>query len=121
MLQLLIPLIVGVLAPKAPAWVLGLLSDGIPAIFEIVETLQETDLVGAEKLELATRETGDALDEALDSIPAWSAIDEDRRDIIIEGLVELVVFIAIDAGGVDRPRKVRRDFRKMWRDAAGSR
>lgn len=119
MLQALIPIIVRALAPKAPEWVLGLLVDGIPAIFDIVSTLQETDLQGAEKFELATREVAEAFDEALDGVPAWSGISEKRRDRIIGGLVELVVFIAIDAGGVKSPRKTRRDFRKLWRDAAG--
>lgn len=118
MLQLLLPLIVKALAPKAPAWVQGLLIDGIPAIFEIVETLQETELQGAEKFDLAIREAATELDEALDGVPAWSDISEERRDAIIGGLVELVVFIAVDAGGIDRPRKTRRDFRKLWRDAA---
>jgi hypothetical protein len=118
MIQLLLPILVRALAPKAPEWVAGLLVDGIPAIFEIVETLQETDLQGAEKFELATREVADAFDEALDGVPAWGGISEKRRDLIIGGLVELVVFIAVDAGGVDRPRKVRKDFRKLWRDAA---
>ena len=116
MLQLLLPILVRALAPKAPEWVLGLLIDGIPAVFEIVETLQETELKGPDKLELALKETAEALDEALDGVPAWKDLTEDRRDIIVEGLVELIVFIAIDAGGADSPRKARKDFRKVWRE-----
>lgn len=115
MLEFLTPLIIKTVLPKAPAWVAGLIVDAIPAIIEIVETLQETGLQGADKFELATREVAEAFDEALDDVPAWRDISEERRDLIIGGLVELIVFIAVDAGGVKKPRKVRKDFRAMWR------
>jgi hypothetical protein len=118
MLATLLPIIVRALAPKAPEWVLGLLIDGIPAIFDIVETLQETELAGADKFELATREVAEAFDEALDGVPAWSDITEARRDRIIGGLVELIVFIAVDAQGLRKPRKTRRDFRRLWAEVA---
>ncbi len=118
MLQTLLPIIIRAVAPKAPSWILALLADGIPAIFDIVETLQETDLGGHAKFELATREVAEAFDEALDGVPAWSKISERRRDTIIQGLVELVVFIAVDAQGLRKPRKTRRDFRKLWSKVA---
>jgi len=117
MLEFLTPLIIKTVLPKAPAWVAGLIVDAIPAIIEIVETLQETGLQGSKKFELAVREAAEAFDEALDDVPAWKDITEERRDLIIGGLVELVVFIAVDAGGVKKPRKVRKDFRAIWRDA----
>jgi hypothetical protein len=117
MIDLLAPLVVKALLPKAPAWVAGLIVDAVPAIVDIVETLQETGLQGPEKFELAVREAAEAFDEALDDVPAWKDITEKRRDLIIGGLVELVVFIAVDAGGVKKPRKVRKDFRAIWRDA----
>lgn len=118
MIELLLPIVLKALAPKAPAWVAGLILDAVPAVFEIVETLGETDLEGSDKLRLAIDEVGEALDEALDGVPAWADIGEKRRDVILRGLVELIVFIAIDAGGAKAPRKTRKDFRKLWKDAA---
>lgn len=117
MFDILLPILIPAIAPKAPAWVIGLIVDGIPAIFDIVDTLQDTDFGGPEKFALAAREVGEALDEALDSVPAWKDVSEERRDLIIGGLVELVVFIAVDAGGAKAPRKTRKDFRKIWKTA----
>ena len=120
MIQTIIPWIIKALIPSAPEWAVLLLIEGIPAVFDIVSTLKESTLEGADKFKLASEQVGKALDDALDAVPTWKDISEKRRDIIIGGLVELVVFIAIDAGGLGTPRRARKDFRRALRTAAKS-
>ena len=118
MIQTIIPWIIKALIPSAPEWAILLLVEGIPAIFDIVATLKASQLAGADKFKLASEQAGEALDEALDALPTWGDISEERRDTIIGGLVELVVFIAVDAGGLGTPRRARKDFRRALRTAA---
>lgn len=117
MITQLVTWLVTLVAPKAPKWAVLLLAEVIPAAIDIVEALKTTDLEGADKFELAAEEVEQALDEAFDTLPKWSEISEERRDLIISGLVELTVFLAVDAGGLGTPRKTRRYVRKLMRQA----
>lgn len=113
--------ILNLVAPNAPGWVGSLISLVIPAVFEVVDELSTTDLRGKEKFELAVVEVAEAMDDAFDSIPEWSALTEDQRDRIIGGLVELAVFISNLTDKVGKRgsrRAIRKSIRVFKREVA---
>ena len=84
---------IGVLFPKAPKWVGALLTVAIPALVELVEKLQASEVSGSDKFDFVVKEVGAVLDEAFDGIPEWTLYPEEGRDRIIGGLTELAVFV----------------------------
>ena len=66
----------------------------MPATIEMVQELQASSLRGSAKFQLAVNEVGELLDAALDEIPEWTDLEEEKRDAIIGGMVELAVFIS---------------------------
>ena len=85
---------VQLLLPGAKPWVAEFFALAVPATIEMVQELNNSPLRGSEKFQLAVNEVGELLDTALDEIPEWGELDEDQRDAIIGGLVELAVFIS---------------------------
>jgi hypothetical protein len=75
-----------------PGFLGDVLVDLAKGIQWLVGQLHKSDLPGAQKLETAVALAREFADDYLDSIPAWKELDEDRRDRILSGLVELVLF-----------------------------
>ena len=73
-----------------PAWVGTLLADVLVAGWSVVGRLKKSEMKGAEKRAVALASVGGFADEAFDEVPGWRDIDEEARDRIIEGLIELV-------------------------------
>ena len=85
---------VQLLIPGAKPWVAEFFSLAVPATIEMVQELQASSLRGSAKFQLAVNEVGELLDAALDEIPEWTDLEEEKRDAIIGGMVELAVFIS---------------------------
>ena len=85
---------VQLLLPGAKPWVAEFFSLAVPATIEMVQELQASSLRGSAKFQLAVNEVGELLDGALDEIPEWTDLEEEKRDAIIGGMVELAVFIS---------------------------
>ncbi len=51
------------------------------------------DRPGPERFQFVVAEVSEMLDDCLDEIPEWSKLEEDQRDRILGGLVELCLFI----------------------------
>mgnify|MGYP003117651438 FL=1 len=94
MLASLIRSAVQLLLPGAKPWVAEFFSLAVPATIEMVQELQASSLRGSAKFQLAVNEVGELLDAALDEIPEWTDLEEEKRDAIIGGMVELAVFIS---------------------------
>ena len=94
MLASLIRSAVQLLLPGAKPWVAEFFSLAVPATIEMVQELKASSLRGSAKFQLAVNEVGELLDAALDEIPEWTDLEEEKRDAIIGGMVELAVFIS---------------------------
>ena len=110
--------IIEALFPKAPAWLLTFLVEVIPLVFNIVEALKASDAEGAEKFEVAVVHVGDALDDALDGVPEWGELDEEQRDRILGGLVELALWVSklVDKYGKKKAKRKLKGALKKLRD-----
>ena len=118
MLPQILSALMGLIFPKAPDWIARFVGLVIPAVFEIVDELSSTDLEGSAKFRLASEAIGQAIDSAFDELPAWSELSEERRDIVIAGLIELAVFIQELASGDEEYLPVKnRTLRKGVRRA----
>ena len=111
--------LVAMLWPAAPAWVSVFVGSILPVVFEVVEELEDIDeLEGSAKFDLAIKTVADAVDDAFDSIPEWSDLSERQRDRIVQGLVELAVFIQ-RLTEKDGKRSARRQVRSAARTLKG--
>lgn len=120
MLPGLIATLLALIWPGAPAWVSVFIGSALPVVFEVVDELEEMgDLKGHQKFVVAVEAVGAALDEAFDAIPEWSDLTEIQRDRIVDGLVELALFVqrlTIKDGKRSARRQVKhvvRSFRGM--------
>ena len=93
--------------PKAPAWVAQLISLALPATIEMVRELNEINMEGKLKFDMAVKEISELLDDAFDDLPEWSTLKEDQRDRIIGGLVELAVFLQGLVGKMGKKETLR--------------
>lgn len=75
-----------------PGFLGDVLVDLAKGVQWLVQQLHKSDDPGATKLDTAIELGRKFADDYLDDIPAWKELDEDRRDRIIGGLVELVLF-----------------------------
>lgn len=75
-----------------PGFLGDALVDLLKGISWLVKQLHKSPAKGASKLDTAVALAREFADDYLDSIPAWKELDEDRRDRILSGLVELVLF-----------------------------
>ena len=121
LVQLLISLL-GLLFPNAPAWLAQMLSLMLPVVVDAVHDLAEAkDMTGAAKFQFIATSVRNALDEGLDEVPAWKDYPEDRRDVIVNGIVEMSYFVYNVSkrgdGSVDDV-KFRRVMRKARRSIA---
>ena len=110
----------GLVFPAAPKWVGALVAQVLPFIIELVHDLMDdTDMSGAEKFEDVLDGVKDHLDVAFDDIPEWRDLDEDKRDLIIGGLIELAVFIEhVSAKDAKGSGHALRHLRKQLKRAA---
>lgn len=114
--------VVRLIFPKAPSWIAQLISLALPATIEMVRELNDLKLDGKLKFDMAVREISDLLDDAFDDLPEWSSLEEDQRDRIIGGMVELAVFLQGLVGKVGKretlrsARSVIRSLRKSARN-----
>lgn len=112
MLPMILKSILPSLFPTAPAWVIGVLIDVVPEIVDIVSDLVDDPELDAEATAERVRVL---LDDALDELPGWTELTEERRDTILAGLTEFALFIReqLEASGGSRRllRKVRRHLR----------
>lgn len=112
-----------VLFPKAADWVALLVAALFSSSLDFVEEAQEwDDATGPEKGEAVRGSVEKYLDEAFDHIPEWSELSEAKRDRIIVGNSELVLFIieTADGDGVDLKatrKKLRKARRKLRRSS----
>lgn len=114
MLDVLIGPIFSLIFPRAPAWIAKLIAAALPAVAELVEALDEAkDRSGADRFKFVVSEVRELLDDGLDEIPEWSELDEEQRDRILGGLVELCLFIHRASSTKKKRVNVRRALRKI--------
>ena len=65
----------------------------IPAAIEVVRDLRRISADGADKRAAAISVLHEFIDEYLDTLPHWKNISEERRDRILGGLVELILWL----------------------------
>lgn len=106
----LVQAVLRLILPKAPQWV-GVI---VPPVVELVLSLAESiDL--SDPLEDVLHQALVQTDAALDELPGWRDLSEERRDTILKGVVELVLFVRqmIDTYG-------KRVTKKALKRAVGS-
>lgn len=114
MLVSLVSTLISLLFPGAPAWVSSLLVAMVPAVIDLVEELDDLkDRPGPERLEFVVENTKKLLDEGFDDVPEWKALGEDRRDRIIAGVTELVLFVDRVTGRKKGAATLRKALRKL--------
>tara|TARA_R110002012_G_scaffold186125_1_gene352683 strand:- start:657 stop:1016 length:360 start_codon:yes stop_codon:yes gene_type:complete len=118
MLDIFIGPILTLIFPRAPAWVAKLIAAALPAVAELVEALDEAkDRAGTDRFTFVVQEVSELLDDGLDEIPEWSKLEEDQRDRILGGLVELCLFINRASSTKKNRVNVRRALRKIKQGA----
>ena len=120
MLESIVGFILSRLFKKAPAVVATILLELFEAIVDFVEDLGDYNgMNGAEKMAYLVGKVRVFADEALDEVPRWKELPEDRRDAIIEGLAELALFIYRVTDGDElsdvKPKVIRKAARKAAR------
>ncbi len=116
MIEILLVPVLSLLFPRAPAWVARLIAAALPATADLVAELDTAkDRPGPERFAFVVSEVKSMLDEGLDEIPEWSKLEEDQRDRILGGLVELCLFIHRVSDTKRKRRDVRRALRKIKR------
>ena len=117
LIQSLLPIAIStLLGGRVPAGLISFLADLIPAVVETVQDLNEdanSGVSGPEKAKAAVETLAEFIEEDLDDIPEWSELGEEKRDIILNGLVELAYFV-IDV----QSRRGRRGARRVLRKAS---
>ena len=100
-----------VLGSRVSADLLEFLGELIPAIVQLVRELGAVDAAGRGKLEAAVVVVAAWIDEEMDDLAPreWKELEEARRDRLVAGLVELVLFVdQVEAKRKDR--QARRIF-----------
>lgn len=69
------------------------LSTLIPMVTTILGAIKRLDITRESKFETALAYVGAILDDSFDDVPEWSDLGEEKRDIIVAGLIELVLFL----------------------------
>ena len=81
------------LGAHVPSRVIDVLAQLIPAAIEVVKDLRRLAATGAEKQSAAVQVLKEFIDDYLDGMPHWEDLSEERRDRILEGLVELSLWL----------------------------
>lgn len=111
--EAIVVFVVRKIAPGAPAWVAKTVAKAISEVAKVVNALDKDaydDLTPAQKRARAVRAGRAVLDKSFDDVPAWSTLSEERRDRIVTGIAELVLFV-LDLTGPER-RSARKALRK---------
>lgn len=108
-----IKLLLRVVVPGSPAWLASVLVGAAHVLFITIRDLEGKDLTKPQKRAVAAAAVGDLLDGALDEVPRWSHLGEQRRDRIINGLVELSLFIVREGQQDDGERHVENRVRTL--------
>ena len=93
-----------ILGSRISTDILEFLGELIPAVVHLVRQLNGVDAAGQGKLEAAVVVVAAWVDEEMDDLAPkeWRELSEERRDRLVAGLVELVLF-------VDQIQAARRD------------
>lgn len=96
-------LLLSLIAPNLPTTAVLWITTLVPAIVELVRGLKlGTDVSGSEKKVAAVQAVRAMIDEHLDWLPKWKKLSEARKDRILDGAVELALFIIeLEEEGVD--------------------
>lgn len=94
MIELLLAPLLRMIWPAAPPWVARLLATALPAIAQLVGELDQLkDRPGPRRAAFVVEEVRLLLDASLEGVPEWVALEEERRDRILLGLVELALLV----------------------------
>jgi len=87
-------ILTALIGKKVPKYLIPLFKVLLQEAFKIVQTLFDRGgMTGEEKLLLAKKHLRTVLDEGLDEIPEWTKLSEEKRDVIVVGLIELAYFL----------------------------
>lgn len=115
MLATILEPVLKLLLPGAKPWVRKFLALLLPALIEVIGDFLDGDDEDVSFPE-AVATAHDILDEALDVVPEWRDVDEARRDAILDGVVELALFLSDvarkDKGSKRAVLKVTRRIRR---------
>ena len=93
-MDFMLTMLMRIVFPSAPEWLKDVLVATVKLVTEGVHEMRTaSELKGAEKRELVARQVLLRLDEDFDGVPEWKLLDEDKKDRILEGVVELVLFL----------------------------
>jgi len=93
-------LILGLLFPNMETrWLRDVLRVAFPVAIEVVRKLEDSNVSNETKFRYAAREVAEVLDVAFGALPEWKDLDALRRATIVNGLVELALFIYRVSGG----------------------
>lgn len=114
------------LFPKLPAWLAPVIVGTIELVIDLVQDLPgRFKGWGKDKREAyILQKTKEYLDNSLDTLPGWGELTEERRDVILAGLINLGMFIAdiAEDGDVDEPNVVMpEDLEQRMRQALSDR
>lgn len=112
-IESIVVFIVRKIAPEAPAWVASVVAKAIGNVAKVVKALDRAEyaaLSPSQKRLKVVTVGRKLLDDAFDEVPTWGALSEDRRDRIVVGIAELVLFV------LDLSAPERRSARKALKD-----
>lgn len=119
LLDAALSVVLGLLFPKMETrWLREVLRVALPAAVSVVKTLEARDIPNAQKLEGAARQIADVLDVGFGALPEWRDLDDLARARIVNGLVELALFIyrvSDGPGGGKAARQATRAVRNAAR------
>ena len=111
--DVIIVFVIRKVAPKAPTWVASVAGKAVSEVAKVVSALDKDaydNLTPAQKRARAVQAGRMVLDASFDDVPAWGGLSEDRRDRIVSGIAELVLFV-LDLTAPER-RVARKSLRK---------
>jgi hypothetical protein len=89
-LSVLAPLLSGLTQGVVPARVFDVLLAVIPEVAEVIRGLMKERGAGKDKAKVTLDIAAEFIDERLDNLPEWKELSEERRDVMLYGLVEWI-------------------------------
>ena len=118
MLRAFIKAAISLIFPGVGPIVADLVAAAFQLVFDLVKGLMGDDSKsGQEKFLHAMTTARASLDEDFDTLPGWSELPEEKRDLIIGGLVELCVFLVKLGAKPEAEREARILARVMRKEA----
>lgn len=88
-----ITFVFGLIFPGAPSWIAKVFATAIPAVIDAVRELQSQSASGKDKKSATIESVRELLDEGLDDVPGWKELGEEKRDQLIDAMIDLVYFV----------------------------